>query len=130
MLYLAELKLMLVTLAMIKLLFFVRIYDEFGILVSMIQFCIMDLVPFMTTYMLFLMIFTMMFTVLETEPDEETAGIENVPPFIVMILVTFRNAIGEVGLPTYEVLALKDPTIWKSMNILLIWGTWYFQTFF
>ena len=49
---------------------------------------------------------------------------------IVMILVTFRNAIGEVGLPTYNALAAKEPSIYKSVNVTLIWVTWYIQTFF
>lgn len=47
-----------------------------------------------------------------------------------MLLVTFRNAIGEVGIPEYMDLARHEPGIFKSINILLIWFTWYFQTFF
>ena len=129
-LYLAELRLMLVALTMIKLLFFVRIFEEYGFLVSMIQYCIIDLIPFLVTYMLFLTIFAMLYTVLRMEPDPETAGIQNTPDFVIILLVAFRNAIGEVGLPTYSEVAGKDDSIFKSINILLIWATWYFQTFF
>ena len=129
-LYLAELRLMLVALTMIKLLFFVRIFEEYGFLVSMIQYCIIDLIPFLVSYMLFLIIFSMLYTVLRMEPDPETAGIQNIPDFIIILLVTFRNAIGEVGLPTYQAVSEKPESIYKSINILLIWCTWYFQTFF
>lgn len=74
-LYLSELRLILISLAMMKLLFFVRIFEDFGFLVSMIQFCLFDLVPFMATYVLFMIIFSMVYIVLSTEPDGETASI-------------------------------------------------------
>ena len=82
-----------------------RIFEDFGFLVSMIQYCIIDLVPFLVTYVLFLIITSMVYTVLKAEPDGETAGIQNVPTFVIIVLVSFRNAIGEVGLPTYNYLA-------------------------
>lgn len=116
---------MLLILTMIKLLFFVRIFEEYGFLVSMIQYCIIDLIPFLVTYMLFLIITSMIYTVLKAEPDPETAGIENIPNFVIILIVTFRNAIGEVGLPTYNKLASRPSSIYKSVNITLIWITWY-----
>jgi len=69
------LRLLLLTLTMIKLLFFVRIFEEYGFLVSMIQYCIADLIPFLVTYLLFLIITSMVYTVLKAEPDPETADI-------------------------------------------------------
>jgi hypothetical protein len=72
----------------------------------------------------------MVYTVLKAEPDPETADIQNIPQFVVILLVTFRNAIGEVGLPTYNAIAARPDSVYKSVNIMLIWGTWYIQTFF
>ena len=66
---------MLLILTMVKLLFFVRIFENFGFLVSMIQYCIMDLIPFLVSYMLFLIIISMIYTVLRMEPDGEVASI-------------------------------------------------------
>ena len=59
-----------------KLLFFVRIFEDYGFLVQMILLCVLDLIPFIISYIIFLFIFTICFVVLKMEIDEEVAGAE------------------------------------------------------
>jgi tRNA A-37 threonylcarbamoyl transferase component Bud32 len=47
-----------------------------------------------------------------------------------MLLQTFRTAIGELGMPMYSEILAKDDTVFKSINIALIWICWFTQTFF
>ena len=47
-----------------------------------------------------------------------------------MFLQTFRTAIGELGMPMYGNILAKEDSIFKSINIALIWICWFFQTFF
>jgi hypothetical protein len=69
--YMAELKLMIVLMAFMKILFFVRIFESYGFLVMMIKFCIADLVPFIVCFMTFLYVFSICFVVLNMEIDPE-----------------------------------------------------------
>jgi hypothetical protein len=72
--YMPETKLILIILAFLKLLFFVRIFEDYGFLVQMILLCVLDLIPFIISYIIFLFIFTICFVVLKMEIDEEVAG--------------------------------------------------------
>lgn len=69
--YMPETKLVLIILAFMKLLFFVRIFEDYGFLVQMILLCVFDLIPFIVSYLIFLFIFTLCFVVLKMEIDPE-----------------------------------------------------------
>jgi hypothetical protein len=75
MIYMPETKMLLILLAFLKLLFFVRIFEEYGFLVQMIRLCVLDLIPFIMSYMIFLMVFTVCFVVLKMEIDPEVAEV-------------------------------------------------------
>lgn len=62
-------RLSLIILAFLKLLFFVRIFEQYGFLVQMIILCLQDLIPFIVSYIMFLFIFTICFMVLQMETD-------------------------------------------------------------
>lgn len=81
MVYMPELKMLLILLAFLKLLFFVRIFEEYGFLVQMIRLCVLDLIPFIMSYMIFLMVFTVCFVVLKMEIDPEVAEVQNLSYF-------------------------------------------------
>lgn len=86
MMYMPEAKMLLILLAFLKLLFFVRIFEEYGFLVQMIRLCVIDLIPFITSYMIFLMVFSVCFVVLKMEIDPEVAEVENLSYFQMMFL--------------------------------------------
>ena len=128
--YMSELKLMIVLMAFMKILFFVRIFESYGFLVQMIKFCLVDLIPFIVCFVTFLFVFSICFIVLNMEIDPEVADAQGITFFQKTILQTFRTSIGELGMPVYEgVLAQKD-SFWRSLNIFLIWIVWYMQSFF
>ena len=79
--YMPEAKMLLILLAFLKLLFFVRIFEEYGFLVQMIRLCVSDLVPFIISYMIFLTVFTVCFVVLKMEIDPEVREVENLSYF-------------------------------------------------
>ena len=81
MVYMPETKMMLILLAFLKLLFFVRIFEDYGFLVQMIRLCVSDLVPFIISYMIFLVVFTLCFIVLKMEVDPEVIEAENLSYF-------------------------------------------------
>lgn len=85
---------MIVTLSFIKLLSYIRIYDDFGFLISMIMFCIKDLMPFLVSFVIFLLVFTVCFIVLNVSQDADVANELYVGYFQKMFLAIFRTSIG------------------------------------
>ena len=71
-----ELKFLLTILAFMKLMFFVRIFEAYGFLVQMIIYCIIDLIPFIMSYLMFIYAISLCFIVLRMEIDP--AGVETV----------------------------------------------------
>lgn len=100
-LYYPELKLINILLAFLKTMFFVRIYEEYGLLVQMLQSCLMAVVPFAVYYLVFLMVFSICFVILEMEIDAEVNEAEGLNYFFKIVLQTFRTSIGELATPVY-----------------------------
>ena len=65
-----ELKLIIVILAFVKLMQYIRIFENFGFLVQMIIFCVKDLMPFMCFYFMCLFVVTISLQVLGMQPDD------------------------------------------------------------
>ena len=63
--FMPELRIILVILSLIKLLFFLRVFEEYGFLVQIIMVCCIDLIPFITFYLIFLLMFSVVFVVLQ-----------------------------------------------------------------
>lgn len=127
--YNPELKLTLVVLAFVKCLFFIRIFERFGFMVQMIKSCVEDLLPFITYFITFLFLFALCLTTLDSEIDEEVAGAEGMGYFAQQFLQAFRTSIGELGMPRYRAIARDPDAFYRRLNISLIWGVWYIQTF-
>ena len=66
-----ELKFVLIILLFVKLMFFIRIFEQFGSLVQMINYCIIELFPFIVSYICFVVMFSIFFVVLGMEIDPE-----------------------------------------------------------
>lgn len=64
-LFYPELKLLNIILAFMKLLFFIRIYEQFGFLVSMIFSCVLALQNFLISYIVFLLVISVCYVVLQ-----------------------------------------------------------------
>ena len=133
-LYFPELKLVNIILTFLKLLFFVRIFEDYGFLVQMIILCMQDLVPFFMSYLLFLNFFSMCFIVLNCDIDGEIADTPILSRYQLMVLQVYRTALGELSMPGYQ-----DNEIWKKndntdiflrINITMIWILWIVSTFF
>lgn len=133
-LYFPELKLVNIILTFLKLLFFVRIFEDYGFLVQMIILCMQDLVPFFMTYLLFLNFFSMCFVVLNCDIDGEIESTPILSGYELMLLQVYRTALGELSMPGY-----KNKEIWRNgksddiflhINIIMIWILWVVSTFF
>lgn len=83
-----------------KLLFFMKVFADYGFLVQMIGLSILDLGPFLAFFALWVLFFTIEFKVLQWEYDEsEYASLNS---FTQMLILSFRNSLGDISLPVYE----------------------------
>lgn len=125
-----EIKILLLILTMLKLLFFIRVFEGLGFLVQIILKCCIDLVPFVVSYLVFLLIFTLSFLVLHMEVDGENQTMQHIGTIAKMYIETFRSSIGEVGLPTYTKLLETPESFMRDVDQFLIWALWFIQVFF
>lgn len=93
----------------------------------MIISCFLAVIPFAVYYMVFLMFFSICFVILEMDVDEETEEAQGLNYFAKIVLQTFRTAIGELANPAITRLLRKEPSIFRTINISLIWIIWLCQ---
>ena len=98
----------------------------------MVILTIKDLVPFFFSFIISMVFFAMCFYVLNAEIDEEIEGSKGplLTFFGLTMLQVYRISIGEIGNPKYDALMSRPDGFFKDTNIVLIWMTWYFNTFF
>ena len=74
-------KLLIVLLAFTKVLFFIRIFERFGLLLNMMRYCLYDLIPFICCFITLLFVFSICFVVLNMEIDGEVDEAEGLSFF-------------------------------------------------
>jgi len=77
-----------------KLLFFMKISPAYGFLVQMIYLSMLDIAPFLALYALGVLFFAIENQVLRLEYAEDEYN--GVPRFASMILLAFRNSLGDL----------------------------------
>ena len=82
-----------------KLLFFMKVFADYGFLVQMIGLSILDLGPFLAFFSLWVLFFTIEFKVLQWEYEDKDYA--NLNSFTQMLIVSFRNSLGDISLPAY-----------------------------
>ena len=78
-----------------------------------------------------LVFFALCFCVLGTEIDEEIEEVTG-PGFNIFglwLLQVYRISIGEIGVPAYDAIAAQPESWSRDSNIILIWVTWFVNTF-
>lgn len=94
---------------LMKVLFFIRVFEAFGFLVQMLQLTISKLIPFFISFLVFVIYFAVSFYVLEGEVDpelEEYEGFFN--KFTLIWISVYRTALGEVHNPIHKKLEEKE----------------------
>lgn len=123
------LSLFILILGFFKVLFYLRIYDDFGFLVSMIYKTMQQLIPFLVFFFLWVFFFSMCFIILQTEIDDRFYPAVNRD--ISLFLHTYRNSIGDIFEPQYTRLLETEDNLFtptqrtqNTVLIVIIWFTW------
>lgn len=63
-------------LGFVKILFFIRIYNDYGFLVEMVVNTISELVPFLYAFLISIFFFAILFSVLDTDIDKNIKQVQ------------------------------------------------------
>mmetsp|Transcript_3352 Transcript_3352/g.5063 ORF Transcript_3352/g.5063 Transcript_3352/m.5063 type:complete len:244 (-) Transcript_3352:104-835(-) len=127
-----------VTAAMIKTLYFIRIYEQFGFLVQMVLLTFIDVVPFTTFMVVWIVYFAMTFMIvrwqIEPDPTDDELEYPEINVFMKYFLQSYRNSIGDLATPDYEWWLPgedenKSMTGVKYIMVNAVWFVWFANQF-
>ena len=95
-----------------------RFHDDFSFLVSMITHVFIDLIPFLTVFLLYIILFSLISLIMGADFGEDDYS--NLPGFIRVIISIFRTSIGDIQAYVYG--AWKDKDEKKTEDTLLSEG--------
>lgn len=115
-----------------KIMFFLRIWSNLGKLVQLIIRVLQDAVDFTFFFFGWIYVFVLLNKILGAEFSDGDYPEFN--EFFVMIIQTYRNSIGDIAPPTYDLWTeentLKDYPNTSTFMILVIWVAWFMNQYF
>lgn len=85
--------------AFLKILFFLKIFSDYGFLVQMITTSISDITGFLIFFVMWIVFFAIQYQILQAEfgLDDYTG----LPHFTQLLIISFRNSIGDIQMAGY-----------------------------
>ena len=114
----------LLSMVTLKVFFFLRIYDDFGLLVQLFLQVLSDVTTFTTFFAGWIVIFAAIFQILGIQFDETDYPF--LDTFTKYLLYSYRNSIGDINPPLYDFWSSRvedSPTVAHSM-ISVVWFAW------
>ena len=91
---------LIITFTLMKVLFYLRVYEEYCNLIILMQDVVIKVSTFIVFLLLWMVYFNMLYTVMEVDFDGE--DYPAVSQSFVNILQGYRNSIGDIAVPTYK----------------------------
>ena len=92
--------------AFLKIMFFLRVFEQFGLLVDLVAQALSDAIPFTCFLIMWLVLFTLLFRILGYEVDDgDYSSLGEASRYAVQ---TYRNSVGDIAPPAY--------TFWESQT--------------
>ena len=117
-----------------KVLFFIRIYADYGFLVQMVGMTIVQVIPFTLFFIMWITFFTVCYQTLKVEISSADEDYPNVFSFMQYFLMTYRNSIGDISAPGYSNWMKKSDDVTsqyleKNAAMTFIWIVWLANQF-
>ena len=120
-------------LSFLKMIYFLRVYKEFGHLIQMLAKCIKDVSVFMVFLTTWISLFAVMLNMLEVEFSDD--DYPNLNTFMRTLIQIWRNSVGDISAPVYSRWSqmmesdLSDENKQAMMMIAIIWIIWTLHQF-
>ena len=110
-----------------KLLFYLRIFESFSNQISLIGYCLVDMIPFMVFFIGSIVVFSILFRICGMEIFlDDYAGFNTQSAYLVY---AYRNSIGDLSAPVYNfwLSQEKNNPQFAWFMIKTIWFFWFFN---
>ena len=88
----------LIVTSFMKSLHFVTVFEEFGFFTKMLELCIIDLIPFICSFVSMGLFYAILMAVLQVEIDDEIiGGKDGLGYFGLLYLSVWRNGLSKLG---------------------------------
>lgn len=117
--------------ALIKVLFFLRVYGKFGMLVQLIISVVIDIKNFIFFFVLWLILFSLLYRIAGIKIDE--GDYKNVNSYLAYVIVIFRNSIGDEQIPDTNYWTAQSKTDFPVLYDTVIgysWALWLLNACF
>ena len=86
-------------LSFLKMIYFLRIYEEFGHLIQMLTNCIKDISVFLVFLITWILVYAMMLDMMDANFDD--GDYPDLNTIAITLLQMYRNSIGDISAPLY-----------------------------
>ena len=113
----------------LKIMFFLRVFEQFGLLVDLVAQALSDSIPFTCFLIMWLILFSLLFRILGFEIDD--GDYSSMGQASIYALQTYRNSVGDIAAPAYSFWESQtDFPHLQSKMIMIIWFAWLMNQFF
>jgi len=84
----------------LKIMFFLRVFEQFGLLVDLVAQALSDSIPFTCFLIMWLILFSLLFRILGFEIDD--GDYSSMGQASIYVLQTYRNSVGDIAAPAYS----------------------------
>lgn len=118
-----------------KIMFFLRLSSEFGMLVTMLGTTIKQTLHFLVFFVLWVTFFAFLYMNLNLQIQDADTEYLNLGTFVQYWLYTYRCSVGDISVPGYKhwVNDMDDSVnyqrITRQVVITLTWMLWFFNQF-
>lgn len=119
----------LLSMATLKIFFFLRIYDEFGLLVQLFLQVLSDVTTFSTFFGGWIVLFAVIFQTMGIAFDE--GDYPNLGTFTKYLMYSYRNSIGDINPPLYDFWSsrIEESATVSTLMIGMVWFAWLANQF-
>ena len=121
------------TLVIFKVLFYLRSYNELAVVVQLLGQCIKEIFFFLMFMISSVLVFSHISILLGADYHAEQPSQEELGFFLRVIMQTWKNAIGDAGPPSFaqweqlQNIHYMNDTLWPQFYIVLIWLVFIFN---
>lgn len=109
--------------SLVKMLFFLRVYKSFGMLVQLIISVIWDIKNFIFFFVCWLILFSLLYRIAGIKISE--TDYKNVSSYLAYIIVIFRNSIGDEQVPDTAFWSTQKRMEFPLLNKAVIGYSWF-----
>lgn len=92
----------LILIGFVRILYFLQVWSEFGLFISMVTDTIKSIVPFLFFFFMWVTMFSFVYMNFKIEIEDVDDTYPHIPKFFKFFFKSFRDALGDISAPGYK----------------------------